>query len=86
MLFLSTIFTNSTMAIEIDLETKLNALKLERIQAEVMINNMENSGRLTHAQALEAKREISSVHEENIENLKSQALEKIQNKRSLSSF
>ena len=70
---------------EVDLETKLNALKLERLQAEVMIKNMESSGRLSSEQAHEARREISNAHYENIEKLKTEALEKIQNKRSVSS-
>lgn len=70
----------------LDLEYKLSELKREKIQAEVMISILEKSGRLTGNQAIEAKKDIIDTYEENIELLKQDALEKIQNSRSLSSF
>lgn len=70
----------------LDLEYKLSELKREKTQAEVMISILEKSGRLSAIQAIDAKKEIADSYEDNMESLKQDALEKIQNSRSLSSF
>lgn len=70
----------------LDLEYKLSELKREKTQAEVMISILEKSGRLSANQVNDAKKEIADSYEDNMESLKQDGLEKIQNSRSLSSF
>jgi len=87
-LFLFLIFSiaeSSVFGQELDLEARLSALKLEKNEALVMITNMERSGRLDSEQAQKARKEIVNVYTENLDKLKSEALEKIENHRSLSS-
>ena len=59
------------------LEQRLSDLRLERAQAEVMINRMLKSGRMAPEEALEAKRSIASIQEEDANNIRNAALEKM---------
>lgn len=47
-----------------NLEQKLNALKLEKMQVEFMVSRMLKSGRMNHEEAELIKREVASVKEE----------------------
>lgn len=62
---------------EVSIEQKLNALKLEKMQAEAMIGVMVKSGRMNHQEANYARREIASVKEEDIKIIRKEAVEKL---------
>lgn len=61
----------------------INALKFEKLQAEVMINKMARSGRMNSEEASRAKREIASVQEESLQEMKSEALDELKSSNSL---
>lgn len=63
-----------------NLEQMLGAIKLEKIQVETMVDTMQSSGRISAEEAERAKREIASVKEEDIEEIKNQALKHIRAK------
>ena len=68
----------STQAQALEQESRevINAMKLEKMQVMVMVNRLSQSGRLSKEEAARAKREIASIQEESIEEIKSDALEK----------
>lgn len=57
------------------IEQKLANLKLERMQAEVMIKTMVRSGRMDEREARHAGRAIASVKEEDVQVIREEALE-----------
>lgn len=79
-LFSSVLFASGE---DVSIEQKLASLKFERIQAEVMIKRMVHSGRMSEAEAGHAKRVIASVKEEDIEVLRTEALETLRSSKSL---
>lgn len=60
-----------------NVEKMIASMKFEKMQAEVMINRLAKSGRLSDEEASRAKREIASVQEESREELRAGALENI---------
>lgn len=79
--------TTSSMALALDdhhsIEQKMAALKLERMQAEVMIKTMVKSGRLNKDEAVHAGRTIASVKEKDVEVIRAEALESLKSSKSL---
>lgn len=65
------------------LEQKLAALRLERIQAEVIIKKMMKSGRLTDSEGTRASRTIASAKEEDVEVIRSEVIENLKSTNSL---
>lgn len=57
-----------------DVEYFIHASRLEKIQADAMVETMVKSGRITKDHGDRAKREIASIHEENLEELKKEAI------------
>ena len=55
-----------------DVEHKLKELKLEKIQADMIVAQLEESGRLDEREVKAAKREIASVEEDALAELKNQ--------------
>lgn len=74
---------NETLEEVHNLEQMLNALKFEKMQIESMVNAMVSSGRLSKEEAMTVKREIASIKEEDLENLRIQVIDKIKSKESL---
>ncbi|MEA9358072.1 hypothetical protein SHI21_17700 [Bacteriovorax sp. PP10] len=84
-LFIAVLFSSALFANEEDhsIEQKLAALKLERMQAEVMIKRMVHSGRMNEVEAVKAKRAIASVKEEDLAVIRTEALETLKSSQSL---
>jgi hypothetical protein len=53
-----------------DVEEKLFLLKLEKIQAEAILKNLGDSGRMNKPEINKVKREIASIQEEGIKEIK----------------
>lgn len=64
------------------LEQKLANLKLEERQAQVMIEKLQRRGRMDQDEATRARREIASVKEEDVEQIRHDALEDLKNTKS----
>lgn len=84
-LLMTVLFSQALMASDADrsIEQKMAALKLERMQAEMMIKTMVSSGRMNENEATHAKRLIASVREEDIEVIRAEALETLKSAKSL---
>lgn len=86
-LFLATAMLSSSMLLanegEKTIEQKLASLKLERMQAEVMIKTMGKSGRLNKEEVVHATRSIASIKEEDIKNIRAEAMEALSPSNSL---
>ena len=86
-LFLATAMLSSSMLLanegEKTIEQKLASLKLERMQAEVMIKTMGKSGRLNKEEVVHATRSIASSKEEDIKNIRAEAMETLSSSNSL---
>ena len=67
---------------ESTIEQKLSALRLEKRQAEVMMKKMLTRGRINEEEATHIKREIASAKEEDVKNIRVQALEKLKSTNS----
>ena len=65
------------------IEQKLASLKLERIQAEIMIKKMRKIGRLSEKEMNQATRSIASIKEDSINDIRASSLKKIINVNSL---
>lgn len=59
------------------IESLLNEAKLEKLQAETMVEIMVKSGRFSNEQGERTRRSIASVHEEDLEAIKEEALANI---------
>jgi len=59
----------------------LSRVKLEKKQIEVMVGQLEKSGRLNQEQASKVKRELASVKDEDIEEVKNIAISKFKNNK-----
>lgn len=81
----SVAFSTSVMSAESDhsIEQKLNALKLEKMQAEAMIVRMVKSGRMNNHEADHARREVASVKEDDKEIIRQEAREKLNTFKSI---
>lgn len=84
-IILALLSSSALMAFEEDksLEQKLAALKLERIQAEVIIKKMMKSGRLSDSEGSRASRTIASAKEEDVEVIRSEVIETLKSANSL---
>lgn len=60
---------------EKSIEQKLLSLKLERLQAELMIKTMSRSGRMNKKEVAYATRSIASIKEKDVKNIRAEALE-----------
>jgi len=84
-LIITVLFSSQLIASDenLSIEQKLAALKLERMQAEIMIKTMVRSGRMKEDEAQVASRAIASVKEEDIEVIREEALETLKSSQSL---
>ncbi|MGZ3692252.1 MAG: hypothetical protein ACXVLQ_17855 [Bacteriovorax sp.] len=91
-LFLSTVFLFTTPAItcatEVETEYKnmeqmLGSIRLEKKQVESMVDKLVASGRISSEDASKAKRELASMKDEDLENLKLKAVAEVKNKKML---
>jgi len=84
-LLIAVLFSQVLMANDEDrsIEQKMSALRLERMQAEMMIKTMVRSGRMSENEATHANRSIASVKEEDIEVIRAEALETLKSAKSL---
>ncbi|MBY0416037.1 MAG: hypothetical protein K2Q18_17835 [Bdellovibrionales bacterium] len=74
----------ATQAVSADtIEQKLINLKFEERQAEVIIQKMLKRGRLSDEEASHARREIASVKEDDVEQIRHEALEDLKNAKSI---
>ncbi len=86
-LFLATAMLSSSMLFatedEKTIEQKLASLRLERMQAIVMIKTMERSGRLNEKEVVHATRSIASAKEEDVQLIRAEAVETLKSANSL---
>ncbi len=61
----------------------MESIKLEKKEVESMVNKLAESGRITYEEASNAKREIASLKDSDLENIKQQAIVDVKNQRSL---
>jgi len=75
------LLSQSVFAIETNeprsIESLLNEAKLEKLQAETMVETMVKSGRFSNEQGERTRRSIASVHEEDLAAIKEEALANI---------
>ncbi len=85
LIFVTAIMSSSILFAkeERTIEQKLTSLKLERLQAEVMIKKMGRSGRLNEKEVAYASRSIASIKEEDVKNIRAEVLESIDSANSL---
>ncbi len=86
-LFMTIAICSSGVVMASDSEEKsidqmLGTLKTEKIQAEIMIEAMARRGKLNNDQVTHAKREIASVKEDDIETIKTEALDRLSSRNS----
>lgn len=63
------------------MEQMIGSIRLEKKQIESMINKMIASGRLSPEEGSKAKREVASVKETDMEDLKKLAIAEVRNKK-----
>lgn len=80
MLSSSALFANEE---EKTIEQKLASLRLERMQAIVMIKTMARSGRLNEKEVVHATRSIASAKEEDVQIIRAEAVETLKSAKSL---
>lgn len=84
-------FSFSSLAIATDqldveyksMEQMMGAIRLEKKQVEGMVDKMVDSGRITAEEGSKAKREIASLKDDDLENLKTRAIAEVKSKRLL---
>lgn len=64
------------------IDQMLASLKMEKIQAEIMIEAMAKRGKFNDEEVSRAKREIASVKEEDIQEIQAEAIERLSSKNS----
>lgn len=67
---------------EKSIDQMLGSLKMEKIQAEMMIEAMGRRGKLNNDEVSRAKREIASVKDDDVEAIKAKAVERLSSKNS----
>lgn len=83
MLMSSILYASEEVSEKIKLiEQKLTSLKLERLQAEIMIKALARSGRLSHNEVVSAKRTIASIKDEDAENILNENVETLKSTKS----
>lgn len=66
-----------------NMEQMMGAIHLEKKQVESMVEKMVASGRINSEDAAKAKRELASMNDNDLENLKNKAIAEIKDKRLL---
>ena len=64
-----------------NIEEMMGAIRLEKKQVESMLDKMVVSGRISSEEGVKAKRELASLKESDLEDLKSRALVEVRSKR-----
>lgn len=66
-----------------NMEQMMGSIRLEKKQVEAMVDKMVVSGRISAEDAMKAKRELASMKDSDLENLKSRAIAEVKNKQLL---
>ena len=66
-----------------NMEQMLGAIRLEKKQVEGMLDKMVISGRITAEESSKAKREIASMKDDDLDNLKTRAIAEVKSKKLL---
>jgi len=66
-----------------NMEQMMGAIRLEKKQVESMVDKMVASGRINAEDAAKAKRELASMNDNDLENLKNKAIAEVKDKRLL---
>lgn len=66
-----------------NMEQMMGAIKLEKKQVESMVDKMVASGRINPEEAAKAKRELASMNDSDLENLKNKAVAEVKDKHLL---
>ncbi|MBC7538192.1 MAG: hypothetical protein H7281_05185 [Bacteriovorax sp.] len=66
-----------------NMEQMMGSIRLEKKQVESMLDKMVVSGRITAEEGSKAKREIASLKDNDLENLKTRAIAEVKSKRLL---
>lgn len=64
------------------IDQMLDSLKIEKMQAELLIETMARRGKLNKDEATKAKREVASVKENDEKVFKAEAIERLSSKKS----
>lgn len=78
--------TNALLADEVEyknMEQMMGSIRLEKKQVESMVDKMVSSGRISPEEAKEAKRALASMKENDLENLKTQAIAQVKSSKML---
>lgn len=75
-------FSVSVSAEDKTIDQMLNALKMEKIQAEIIADTMARRGKLSVEEVSRVKRDIASVKEEDSNDIKADAIERLSSKNS----
>ena len=66
-----------------NMEQMMGSLKLEKKQIESMVDKLVASGRINPEEAAKAKRELASMNDNDLENIKTKAMAQVKDKRLL---
>ena len=66
-----------------NMEQMMGSIKLEKKQVESMVEKLAQSGRISKEDASKAKREIASLSDNDLENLKNKAVAEVKSKKLL---
>lgn len=66
-----------------NMEQMMGAIRLEKKQVESMVDKLVASGRINADEAAKAKRELASMNDNDLENLKNKAIAEVKDKRLL---
>jgi len=79
----STFATDQLDAEYKNMEQMMGAIRLEKKQVESMVDKMVASGRINAEDAAKAKRELASMNDNDLDNLKNKAIAEVKDKRLL---
>lgn len=66
-----------------NMEQMMGSIRLEKKQVESMVDKLVASGRINPEEAAKAKRELASMNDNDLENLKNKAIAEVKDKRLL---
>lgn len=78
----TTLYASDESQEEKSIDQMLGSLKMEKIQADLLIEAMARRGKLDSDQVSHAKREVASIKEEDVQDLKALAIERLSSKNS----
>lgn len=87
--FILTIFVSLNLSVLADdleyknMEQMMGSIRLEKKQVEIMLDKMILSGRISEEEGVKAKRELASLKEDDLENLKNKAISEVKNNKLL---